>query len=217
MKNIEYVIYDLDLDEEEIKKKILDSKVLNINSISVPYFYTKLVKSLIKDTQIIVSNSIDYPYGLSDTKTRNEAIKNAISNGAQKIEIVIQNNLLSNRKYDKIRADVKSNTDICLSNNVSITYYLEYRVFTHHSLIKCCEIIKEFNIDNVYPSTGNMIDNIDDNIIANILLREKTGINTIFTGNIWHKDHIQKLNKYKISQIRTNTLNGVKLFHEFST
>jgi deoxyribose-phosphate aldolase len=217
MKNIEYAIYDLDLDEEEIKVKILNAQSLNINCISIPYFYTKLVKSLVKDTQIIVSNSIDYPHGLSDTKSRNSAVKNAIVNGAQKIEIVIQNNLLSNRKYDKIRNDIKSNIDICAINNIPITYYLEYRIFTHHSLIKACDIIQEFGLKSVYPSTGNMIDNIDDNIIASILLKEKTGISTIFTGNIWNKNHIEKLNKYKIDQIRTNTLNGVRLFNEFST
>lgn len=217
MKNIEYAIYDLDLDEEEIKVKILNSKSLNINCISIPYFYTKLVKSLIKDSPIIISNSIDYPYGLSDTKTRNDAIKNAIVNGAEKIEIVIQNNLLSNKKYDKIRNDIKSNVDICATNNIPITYYLEYRVFTHHSLIKACDIMLEFDLKNIYPSTGNMIDNIDDNIIASILFKEKTGINSIFTGNIWNKNHIEKLNKYKIDQIRTNTLNGVRLFNEFST
>ncbi len=216
MKNIEYAIYDLDLDEEEIKSKILDAKSLNVNCISVPYFYTKLVRLLVKDTNILVSSAIDYPYGITDTKTRNEAIKNAIANGVQKIEIVIQNNLLSNRKYDKIRNDIKTNIEICGEYNIPIIYHLEYRIFTHHSLIKACDIMQEFGIKSIYPSTGNMIDNIDDNIIASILLKEKTGINTIFTGNIWTKNHIEKLNKYKIDQIRTNTLNGVRLFNEFS-
>lgn len=215
MKNIEYAIYDLDLHEEELKNQIVKSKSLNVNCISVPFFYTKLARSLVKETPILISNSIDYPYGLSDTKTRNEAIKNAIANGAQKIEIVIQNNLLSNRKYDKIRNDINSNHEICLNNNISITYYLEYRVFTHQALIKCCEIMKESNLTSIYTSTGNMIDNIDDNIIANILLKEKTGITTIFTGNIWNKNHVEKLQKHNIDQIRINNLHGIHIFNEF--
>lgn len=215
MKNIEYAIYDLDLHEEELKNQIVKSKSLNVNCISVPFFYTKLARSLVKETPILISNSIDYPYGLSDTKTRNEAIKNAIANGAQKIEIVIQNNLLSNRKYDKIRNDINSNHEICLNNNILITYYLEYRVFTHQSLIKCCDIMKESNLTSIYTSTGNMIDNIDDNIIANILLKEKTGITTIFTGNIWHKNHVEKLQKHNIDQIRINNLHGIHIFNEF--
>lgn len=214
MKYLEYALYDMDLDEEEVGNNITLAKELKVNCVSVPFFYTKLARSLLKNDAIITSTSIDYPLGLSDTKSRNTAVSQAILNGAQKIELVIQNNYLSNRKYDKIRQDIKSNLDICQSKDVDLYYYLEYRIFTHHSLIKACDILKEFSLNTVYPSTGHKIDNIDDNIIASVLLTQKTNIKTIFTGNVWTKNHIEKLNNSNISSIRSNNIHSIALLRE---
>lgn len=217
MKYLEYAIYDIDFDEEEIKQYIELAKDYKVNCISVPHFYTKFCRSIVKNNDIIISTSIDYPLGLSDTKSRNVAITQAIANGAQKIEIVLQNNYLSNRKYDKIRQDIKSNLEICQDKGVGLYYYLEYRVFTHHSLIKACEILKEFSLNIVYPSTGHMIDNIDDNIIASVLLNQKTNIQTIFTGNIWTKAHIDKLLNSNISSVRSTNIHSIALCQQQSS
>lgn len=211
MKYIEYAIYDIDFDEDEVKHYIELARDYKVNCVSVPYFYTKFCRSILKNDSIITATSIDYPLGLSDTKSRNTAVSQAIANGAQKIEIVLQNNYLSNRKYDKIRQDIKSNLEICQDKAVDLYYYLEYRIFTHHSLIKACEILKEFSLNTVYPSTGHMLDNIDDNIIASVLLNQKTNINTIFTGNIWTKAHIDKLQNSNITYIRSTNINSIML------
>jgi deoxyribose-phosphate aldolase len=217
MKHLEYALYDMDFDEEEVRANVELAKEYRVNCISVPYFYIKFCRSIIKDEDIIISTSIDYPMGLSDTKSRNSAVSQAIAAGAQKIEIVIQNNLLSNRKYDKIRQDIKSNLDICQNKQVDLIYYLEYRIFTHHSLIKACDILKEFGLNTVYPSTGHMLDSIDDNIIASILLNKKTQIDTIFTGNIWTKEHLTKLYNSNITAIRSSNINAICLCQKFAS
>lgn len=213
MKYSEFAIYDIELTEEEIKTSIESAIPYNINCISVPYAFTKFAKNIIKGTSIRISNPIDYPLGISDTKTRNSAVLNAINNGAERIQIVIQNNNLNLKKYDKIRYDIKSNYEICKEHGVDIYYYIEYRIFTHQSLIKACNILLESDIRQVYVSTGHMLDSVEDNIVASMLLSQKTQIDTIFTSNIWTKDHVNMINKNKISHIRFNNLNAIKLYH----
>lgn len=217
MKYIEYAIYDLDLSEEELVKNIESAIEYGVDCISVPFASTKFCKNIVKNTKIKISNPIDYPLGISDIKTRNYAIENAIENGAEKIDVVMQNNYLNYKKYDKIRQDIRSNYEICSKYNVPINYYLEYRVFTHQSLIKACNVIMETPIDTVYASTGHMIDNLEDNLIATILLQEKTKINTIFTGNVWTKKHIELLIKNNISMLRFNTINSITTYLRFSS
>lgn len=216
MKYKEYAIYDLDSCELDIKANVEKALHSDIDCISVPYFYTKLVRSVIGDSKIMVANAIDYPFGISDIKTRNQSISSAISNGADAISVVFHNNYLSNKKYDKIRQDVSSNLEICKQSNVSINFYLEYRIFTHQALIKACNILMEFGIDKIYVSTGYMLDNINDNIIAINLLQEKTKIQPIFTANIWNKDHITLLDKNNISHIRFNNLNSIRTYNDFT-
>ena len=200
MTYIEYALYDTDINEIELKQNVELAIINGANCISVPFAYTKQCRALAKDTPVIISNPIDYPLGLLDTPTRNTAILNSINNGAQKIEIVIQNNYLNFRKYEKIRQDIKSNLEICKANNVALYYYLEYRIFTHQALVKACGILQEFGLNMIYPSTGYMLDNIDDNIIATVLLHQKTGITAIFSGNLWNDRHVESLKKRKSFQ-----------------
>lgn len=214
MTYIEYALHDLDFTEEEIKYAIESAISLGVNSISVPYSLTKFCKSITKNTPTTVSNPIDYPLGFLDTKTRNNAIINAIDNGADKIDIVIQNNYLNYKKYDKIRADILTNYQICQEKNIPLYYFLEYRVFTHHSLIKACNILLEAPISNVYVSTGYMLDSIEDNIVASVLLQQKTKIQTIFTGTLWHKKQVDMLNKNNITYIRLNTINSIRIYKD---
>lgn len=216
MTYIEYALYDLDYTEEEIKYSIESAVSLGVQCISVPFALTKFCKTITKNTPTIVSNPIDYPMGLLDTKTRNCAVTNAIENGAEKIEIMIQNNYLNYKKYDKIRSDIVSNSLICKEKNIPLNYFLEYRVFTHHSLIKACNLLLEAPVSTVYVSSGYLLDNIDDNIIASVLLEQKTNIKTIFNGNIWHKKHVEILDKNKINFLRFNTINSIRTYKNFT-
>lgn len=214
MTYIEYALHDLDFTEEEIKYAIESAISLGVNCISVPFALTKFCKSITKHTSTIVSNPIDYPLGFLDTKTRNSAIINSIENGADKIDIVIQNNYLNYKKYDKLRADILSNYQICKERNIPLYYFLEYRVFTHQSLIKACNILLEVPVSHVYVSTGHMLDSIDDNIVASVLLQQKTKIQTIFTGTLWHKKQVDILNKNDIRYIRLNTINSIRIYKD---
>jgi hypothetical protein len=128
--------------------------------------------------------------------------------------MVLPTLLLINKKYDKFREDIRMNYDLCLSNNVEINYILEYRKFDYIFLSKIAEILFNLNIKRVYPSTGYMLDNISDNMIACVYLNNKTNIKCISTADIWLKTHIIDLLKNKIHGIRFKNLNALKMFYE---
>jgi deoxyribose-phosphate aldolase len=210
--NIEYHILNIDCSENEIKEKIRNVLQYDIKIISVPQVYSKLCKNLTKDVDIIMSTPIDYPLGLNDTESRCYMVEQAIKNGFKQVNIVIQNHYLSNKKYDKIKYDVQKIYEISQKNNIRVNYYIDYRIFTHQSLIKACSILLENGIKNVYVSTNYFIDNPDDNMIATILLRDKTGINSIFTANVWTTRHVDNLVKNNIIDIVASSIESIKLF-----
>jgi deoxyribose-phosphate aldolase len=217
MTYIEYASYELDNSIEELKKELDIVISLNINCISVPYSLIKYCKHFIKNkNKILVSTAIDYPLGIMDLQSRVCCVNNSIDAVVDKIDIVIQNNYLNAKKYDKLKIDIENIKNICDKNNVQLFYYLEYRIFTHQSLIKACQLLKQNGLNNVYVSTGHMIDSIEDNIIACVLLKNKTGINTIFSGNIWTKDHVKLLNKYEIDMLRFKNTHSILTYIENS-
>lgn len=189
----ELAIHDLDIKDIDIKNIILSTIQYSPNYISVFPYYVKNARKLVEDSEIKISCPIDFPSGILDPKTRQQEIISAIKNGVQKINLVLPSCLVINRKYDKLREDIKTNYAICNDNNVELNYVLEYRLFDHNVLAKICEILMVFNINKIYPSTGHMLDDLSDNLIACAYLTQKTGIKTIANGNIWRQQQVQLL------------------------
>jgi len=211
---IEYACYDYSLIEEEVKDNIEQAIKMGITNIALYQYSIPSIKSLLANTekQISISCPIDYPYGLSDFKSRNFMVTQAAKLDVSVIDLVIPAKCVTNRKYDKIRDDIKSNLEICQENNIELRYILEYRVFNHEILAKICQILKTMGVNSVIPSTGQMIDDINDNIIAAKYLNTKSGISTIINGNVWNKTQAENIKHSGVESIRLHKLSSIDFF-----
>jgi len=213
---IEYSIYDIAISDEELKKNLNEVVTYNPSTISVLPANIKLAKNIISSTNknIKISTCIDYPLGIFDTKTRNLAIESAIKSGADIISVCAQSYFFCNRKYDKFREDIRSNLEICSKNNVKLRYFLEYRVFTYELLYRVSQILLDLGVDTIYPSTGYLLDDINDNLVAAALINKKVPINIICNGNIWNNSQINNIFKNKIYGIKVNSINALDLLNQ---
>jgi deoxyribose-phosphate aldolase len=215
--HIEYCIYDRSPSEKEIVKEI--EQVLNKgikNFCLFPYSVASLKNSGILK-EINVCMPIDFPFGVMDLESRKSVIDNIMSTyKIQAIDIVAPSKALSNNKYSKLREDIDNMHEILSKYDpVDIRYVLEYRIFDHSVLARACQILKDKNIHTILPSTGNMIDDISDNIIACKYLESKSRIKAICTGNVYHDKHLALLKKHEIAQIRAFSLNSVNILMDY--
>lgn len=216
---IDFAINTTDINDTEAKNLSLEVIKYPINSITVPYHLLKTIKQSISTSSknIVLSCFIDYPLGISDLKTRLFAVEQASKNGINAIDIAMPQNLAANRKYNKIREDIKCIKEFCDANNIEIRYILEYRFFDHHCLKKICEIFDEAGIKYVYPSSGYFLDNLADNILASIFLYQNSkDLCVLSTGNMWLTKHFETINKSGLFGFRTSSINSLKNFTEFN-
>jgi deoxyribose-phosphate aldolase len=211
---IEYSAYDISLSDEEIKKLLSSVVQYKPNTISVLLPNLKVTKSILSGTGISISTPIDYPFGILDTKNRAAIVETAIKAGANIINLVAQPHFFCNRKYDKFREDIKTNLEICTQASVELRYMLEYRVFTYELLYKVSQIMMDFGIDVIYPSTGHSLDDINDNILASALINKKVPINIICNGNVWNISQINNINKTDLYGIKVNSINALQLLSQ---
>lgn len=211
---LEYAYYDTASSDLEIEKNLTVASRYKPTSISVLPPYIKLAKSLVPD-DILISSPIDYPFGIMDIKSRISHINFCISNKVQIIEAVCPAQLLCNRKYDKFREDIKQLSAICAASNIELRYILEYRQYSYELLYKIAQILsEEFNIKTVYPSTGNFLDDIHDNIIASALINKKvSNINIICNGNLWNANQIKMIKNNQLYGLRVNSINALDLIN----
>jgi len=211
---IDYCCYDYSINEIETTNNISTAIKHGIKNIFVfPYTINYIKQDYINDS-IKFGCPVDFPYGLSDQKTRNFAVENiAKSNKIKYIDLMIPTKIITNRKYDKFRDDIKTNLDICKEHGVELRYVLEYRIYSHEVLTKICQILKSFNINTILPSSGIMLDDINDNIIACKFLQTKTEIKTICTGNIYLVNHLALVKKSNIDGLRIHNIFAVNLLN----
>lgn len=208
---IEYSYYDIASNDEEIKKNLTKAISYPISSISVFPHFLKCAKTVV-EKPIKLSTPIDYPMGLLDLKSRLSSAEYAIKNGADIIEMVVPSHAMCNRKYDKIRDDIKANLDLCIENNIELRYVVDYRIFSYDTLYKVAQIFISNGISMIYPSTASFLDDINDNIIASALINKKVAdIKIICTGNLWNNNQASIVKKADLYGIKVNSINGLEL------
>lgn len=193
LQYIEYGYYDFDSNDKETRDKIHAALNYNPSSVSVLPQYVKTIKKNIPG-HIKVSTMIDYPLGLSGYEEREIAVKKAIDNGAQSIEIVCPNYALCNRKYDRMRLEIDVLKKLCFDNQIDLKYVLEYKTYSLNLLHKISEILYLKKLPTIYPSTSFFIDSISDNILASMTLQSKNSdLKIIITGQAWTDKHINMI------------------------
>jgi deoxyribose-phosphate aldolase len=210
---VEFSAYDTATSDEELKEIFKELQQTHVDNVCVFLSHIKLARANLAEN-IKISTSIDYPLAISDTKTRLIAIESAIKQGAQIINIVAQPYYLCNRKYDKFRDDIKQTLELCQKHEVALRYILEYRIFTYDLLYKASQILLTSGINTIYPSTGYLLDDINDNILASALINKKVPINIICNGNIWNIGQVKNIYKTKLFGIKVNSTNALKLLQE---
>lgn len=143
-------------------------------------------------------------------------VEQASKLGVSTIDIVTPNKILVNRKYDKLREDIRSNLAICKENSISLRYILEYRTFSHEVLAKVCQILKTFEINTILPSSGIFLDDINDNLIVCNFLNSKSKIGVICNGNIYTAKHMQNAMSGINSGLRLYYKNSIDLYSQYN-
>jgi deoxyribose-phosphate aldolase len=210
---IDFAIIHNDKNESEVRNIL--NQILKypgvISSITCPIFYVKTCKTVIQNT-IPISCLIDYPLGISDLKTRLCALEQAHKAGVQCVDVSMPQNLAANRKYEKIREDVKNIGDYCQSVGLKPRYILEYRIFNHTCLKKICEIFDNNNISQVFTSSMYFLDDLADNLIASVFLHENSKNLSIYTtGNMWTKKHFDLAYKTGIYGARVSSVQSLSI------
>ena len=97
LQYIEYGHYDFDSNAKETKTAVEKAIKYSPSTISSTAYYIQTVKKIIPDN-IRLGTIIDYPFGLAGYFERENAVKSAITQGVNSIEIVAPNHALCNRK-----------------------------------------------------------------------------------------------------------------------
>ncbi|MFT8917910.1 MAG: deoxyribose-phosphate aldolase [Oenococcus sp.] len=141
--------------QEQDLKRLCDEAKANhfrmvaINSAPVAYCHKQL-----KDTDIHVGAAVSFPLGQTTIEAKAFESKDAIKNGADEIDYVLNIGKLKDRKLAYIEKEMQTMVDLCHSNHVLVKVILETCYLNHADIINACRIAKKIKPDFVKTSTG---------------------------------------------------------------
>ncbi|HHV13795.1 MAG TPA: deoxyribose-phosphate aldolase [Clostridiales bacterium] len=136
---------------EEIKQICDDAIAYQVASVCIPPSYVKRAKEYVQD-KMAVCTVIGFPNGYNTTAVKVFETKDAIANGADEIDMVINIGLLKDRQYDLIQKEIQELKAACGDRILKVI--IETCLLTEEEKIKMCEIVTAAGADFIKTSTG---------------------------------------------------------------
>lgn len=136
---------------EEIKGICDDAMKYHTASVCIPPCYVKQASEYMKG-EIPVCTVIGFPNGNHTTACKVFETRDAVANGAQEIDMVINVGMLKAKNYDYVLNEIKEIKAACEGRILKVI--IETCLLTDEEKIQMCEIVTESGADFIKTSTG---------------------------------------------------------------
>lgn len=136
---------------EEIKQICDDAIQFGTASVCIPASYVKRAKEYVGD-RMAVCTVIGFPNGYSTTATKVFETKDAIANGADEIDMVINLGYVKDGRFDVLLDEIRQIKGTCGSHILKVI--VETCLLTEEEKIRLCQIVTESGADFIKTSTG---------------------------------------------------------------
>lgn len=136
---------------EEIKAICDDGMKYGCASVCIPASYVRQAAEYV-DGKLPICTVIGFPNGYSTTEAKCFEANNAVKNGAEEIDMVINIGALKDKKYDLLLEEIKAVKEACEGKLLKVI--IETCLLTDEEKIKMCEIVSASGADYIKTSTG---------------------------------------------------------------
>ena len=136
---------------EEIKQVLKDGIYYETASCCIPASYVKQAKEFVGES-LKICTVIGFPNGYSTTAVKCFETADAVANGADEIDMVINIGWLKDKKYDDILNEINAVKKACSGKLLKVI--IETCLLTDEEKIKMCEIVSASDADYIKTSTG---------------------------------------------------------------
>lgn len=150
---IDHTLLKPETTQDDIFKLCEEAKEHEFFSVCVNPTWVSTCADVLKDSSTKVCTVIGFPLGANTSETKAFETVNAINNGADEIDMVINIGALKSGNYDLVYNDIKAVCDAAESDAL-VKVIIESSMLDSDEIIKACELSKEAGADYVKTSTG---------------------------------------------------------------
>lgn len=209
-KYVEHTLLKQDARKADLIKLFEEAKEYKFLGVCINPCYVKLAKENLKDADVKVVTVIGFPLGANTTETKIFETIQAVKDGADEIDMVINVTKVKDRETDFLVEEIKLVKSACGGKNLKVI--LETDLLTKDEIKYACECAIQGGADFVKTSTGFVKGGVgakaeDVELMYNTV--HSYGLQVKASGGI--RDKESALAMIKAGATRLGTSSGVKI------
>lgn len=151
LKKVDHTLLKQTATMKDIEKICDDAIANNTASVCIPPVYVKQAKEYVKG-KMKICTVIGFPNGYNTTSTKVFETAQAIKDGADEIDMVINIGKVKENNYEYISNEINKIKEAC--NGKLLKVIIETCLLTEDEKIKLCEVVSNSKADYIKTSTG---------------------------------------------------------------
>lgn len=204
---IDHTLLAPDATESQIKKICDEAKEHHFASVCVNPSWVSFCAKELKGTDSKVCTVIGFPLGATSTKSKEEELKQAIIDGAEELDMVINIGKLKDHQDEYVENEIHALKQLC--GNLVLKVIIETCLLTDEEKVRVCLLAKKAGADFVKTSTGFSKGGATKEDVA--LMRKTVGpeMGVKASGGVRTKEDME--NMIKAGATRIGTSHGCEL------
>lgn len=153
-KYFENTTLDYDINKGVVEKLLLDTLKYDFYGACVDGYHLPLAWDYLEGSGIQIVTVCGFPLGTSGTNSKCAEAFEAIKDGAEEIDAMMNMAAIKDRKFDYVASEVTALAEICRSENVKLKMILETAFLTDDEIVRLCEIGLNNRVDFIRDSSG---------------------------------------------------------------
>ena len=151
-KYIEHTLLKQDAAGADFEKLFREARENKFFGVCVNPAYVKKAKDALKGTDVKIVTVVGFPLGANKTEIKAAETAEAVKDGADEIDMVINVTALKDKDYDYIVNEVAALKKVCGAHNLKVI--IETDLLSKDEIVKACELCVKGGADFVKTSTG---------------------------------------------------------------
>ena len=151
-KYIDHTLLKPDAQQEQIEKLIEEARVYDFASVCVNPTWVSFATEGLRDTDVKVCTVIGFPLGANTPAVKAFEAKDAIENGADEVDMVINIGALKSQNLVLVEEDIAAVVEA--SGDTLVKVIIETCLLTDEEKVVACQLAQKAGADFVKTSTG---------------------------------------------------------------
>ena len=151
-KLIDHTLLKSAATRQDIARLCEEAKQYGFCSVCVNPFWVSYAKEQLQGTDVKVCTVVGFPLGANTSTVKAYETQQAVKDGADEIDMVLNIGALRAREYDTVLADMQAVRQACPGKVLKVI--LETSQLTDEEKVKACELAGQAHADFVKTSTG---------------------------------------------------------------